>query len=71
MNKNVFFVSSKNYSRLSENDDYVQCLGTNKKQKETKLFYVIPNSDRTVDCWVNNEMLNNIIGTFQKQSNKT
>lgn len=64
MNKNVFFVSSKNYSRLSENDDYVQCLDTNKKQKEAKLFYVIPNSDGTVDYWINREMLNNIIGTF-------
>lgn len=71
MNKNVFFVSGKNYSRLSENDDYVQCLDINKKQKETKLFYVIPNSDGTVDYWINREMLENIIGTFQKQSNKT
>lgn len=71
MNKNVFFVSSKNYSRLSENNNYVQRLDTNKKQKETKLFYAIPNSDGTVDYWINKEMLNNIIGTFQKQSNKT
>lgn len=70
-NKKVFFVSSKNYSRLSENGDYVQRLDINTKQKETKLFYVIPNSDGTVDYCINKEMLNNIIGTFQKQSNKT
>ena len=51
MNKNVFFVFGKNYSRLSENDDYVQCLDTNKKQKGTKFLRVILNSAGTVDYW--------------------